>query len=79
MTDPTGRAIECPWCFKRFATLSGRRYHAVASHVGKDLDLVAYDIVDGIQMPRTPRSNRMQPIGEIVAPIVSRVTSRPDH
>lgn len=75
MPDPTARAIECPWCFKRFATLSGRRYHAVASHVGKDLDLVAYDIVDGIQMPRTPRFNRMQPIGEVVSRITDRVSS----
>jgi hypothetical protein len=27
----------CPWCLKTFRTLSGRYYHARASHTGKDL------------------------------------------
>lgn len=64
------RLIDCPWCSKSFATLSGRRYHCVASHTSKDLDLVAYDIVDGEQVPRT---SGLQPIGNAVARILERV------
>lgn len=63
--------IPCPWCFKTFASLVARYSHARASHTGKDMTEVAFDIIDGIQIPRTP--GNMRSIGEIIAPIVSRV------
>lgn len=64
------KSVQCPWCSKSFATLSGRRYHAAASHAGVNMDFVAYDIVDGEQVPRV---SGLQPIGDAVARILERV------
>lgn len=64
------KSVQCPWCSKSFATLSGRMYHSRASHTNVDLDLVAYDIVDGEQVPRT---SGLQPISNAVARILERV------
>lgn len=62
----TERAILCPWCPKRFPDLSARWQHSRASHTGKDLSLVAFDVIAGEQVAR------FQSIGEVVDRIVAR-------
>jgi hypothetical protein len=63
----------CPWCPKLFPSLSARFAHARSSHTGRDLDEVGFDVIDDVQIPRLPRSNRMEPIGDIVSRILERV------
>lgn len=62
------RTIICPWCPKRFPDLSARFQHARASHTGRDLKLVEFDVIGGAQV------GRFRSIGEVVAPIVERAT-----
>lgn len=62
----TERAILCPWCTKQFRDLSARWHHSRASHTGKDLSLVASDVIGGEQVAR------FQSIGDVVRPVVER-------
>lgn len=70
MADVNSRLFECPWCSKRFPDLSARYHHTRASHRGVQIELVEFDLVNGEQ---AARHGELQPIGDVVRPIVARV------
>ena len=62
---------KCPWCAKRFETLSARYHHARASHSRAPIEVVEFDVIDSRQVAR---HGNLQPIAAVVRPIVERIT-----